>query len=80
MAGNSLWTPDGEVSMRERDVIELKPQEVRMLSWLHAWAHEQQVNIFCKRCEKPITGANNDDPAAKAVTVQCQCRQWIFRR
>lgn len=80
MAGNSLWTPQGEVVLKEKDVIPLRPEEVRMLSWLHKWAHHQQVNIFCKRCEQPITGGNNDSPDAKTVSVQCQCRQWIFRR
>lgn len=76
----SLWTMDGEVPLRERDVIPLTEREVRMLSWLHQWAADQQVNIFCKRCERPITGANNDDPNIRSVSVACQCRTWVFQR
>lgn len=74
----SLWTMDGEVPLRERDVIPLTEREVRMLSWLHQWAADQQVNIFCKRCESPITGQNND--STKEVSVSCGCREWRFTR
>ena len=74
----TLLLPDGsEIPLREKDVIPLKPHEVRMLSWLHEWAHNQQVNIFCKRCSKPITGQNND--SSPHVSVACQCRQWVFK-
>lgn len=75
-----MWMPDGERPLDEKDVIPLKPEEVRMLSWLHKWAYENQVNIFCRRCEQPITGQNNDDPSVRHVSVSCQCREWRFQR
>lgn len=58
----------------------LNPQEVKMLSWLHEWAAKEQINIFCKGCEQPITGQNNDAPDIKHVSVFCQCREWRFSR
>lgn len=75
---NSLWTPNGEVRTTERAVRMLNPTEVRMLAWLHEWAAKEQVNIFCKRCEKPIAGFNNDSPDRKHASVACQCREWRF--
>lgn len=76
--GNSLWTPDGMVSTREKQVKILNSNQVKMLSWLHEWAHEEGINIFCKSCEKPIAGQNNDSPDRKYVSVSCQCREWRF--
>lgn len=75
-----LWTPNGEVSTREKSIVELTPRDVRMLADLHEWAHHNQVNIFCKRCEQPISGQNNDAPGQTRVSVQCQCREWRFIR
>lgn len=49
-----------------------------MLAWLHEWAAKEQVNIFCKKCEKPIAGFNNDSPDRKHASVACQCREWRF--
>lgn len=62
----------------EKSVRMLNPKEVRMLADLHEWAHHEQVNIFCKRCERPITGHNNDSPGQKFVSVSCQCREWRY--
>lgn len=72
-----LLLPDGTIH-QEKDVIPLKVEEMRMLSWLHEWAHYQQVNIFCKRCEKPILGQNNDTPGERSVSVSCSCREWRY--
>lgn len=77
---NALVLPDGtQHGLHEKDVIPLRPEEVRMLSWLHQFAHDHQINIYCKRCEQPITGANNDNPESRSVSVACQCRQWLYR-
>lgn len=74
-----LLLPDGSThSTEEKDIIALNPRDVGMLSWLHEWAHNQQVNIFCKRCEQPIRGQNNDTPGQRYVSVTCQCREWRF--
>jgi hypothetical protein len=73
-----ILLPDGSLAGVEKDVIPLREQEVRMLAWLHEWAHHQQVNVFCKKCEKAITGQNND--SSPYVSVSCQCREWRFSR
>lgn len=78
--GRGLWTPQGEVGLAEKNIIELLPQEVRMLADLHEFAHKHQINIFCKRCEQPVTGQNNDAPGQTHVSVACQCREWRFKR
>lgn len=71
----SLWTPGGERPIAEKQVIKIvDPMILRMLSWLHKWANDQDINIFCKKCEKPIYGQNNDSSAI--VAVSCQCREW----
>lgn len=79
MAGR-LYTASGQAISLEKNIIELTVPEVRMLSALHEWAFNQQVNIFCKRCEQPITGQNNDAPGQTHVSVSCGCREWRFRR
>lgn len=76
----SLWTPEGNRPLRERDVIPLNSTEVRMLSWLHQWAEKFQLSIICKRCDHSIHGRNNDDPSIRHVTVSCQCREWRYHR
>lgn len=79
MSGH-LYTADNQRISLEKNITELTRQEMQMLSWLHEWAFKQQVNIFCKRCEQPITGQNNDDPSTTHVSVGCGCREWRFKR
>lgn len=79
MAGR-IFTADGVAHSLEKDITELNLRQVQMLSWLHEWAHDQQINIFCKRCSQPITGANNDSPGSTSVSVACGCREWRFTR
>lgn len=75
----SLYIPgQGEVSLEPKESIPVSRKEIEMLSWLHQFAFQQQINIFCKRCEKPITGQNND--SSPVLRVACQCREWIFSR
>ncbi len=78
MAGR-LWTPDGEVATREKDIIDLTRRDVMGLSWLHQFAEAQQINIFCKRCAQSIAGQNNDTPGQSHVGVRCGCREWRFK-
>lgn len=73
----SLYVPgQGEVSLEQKDVVPINRNEVVMLSWLHEFAHKHQVNIFCKRCEQPISGQNNDSTAK--LSVACQCREFVY--
>lgn len=75
-ANRSLWTPTGEVLTAEKDVVPVTRNEIILLSHLHEFAAKHQINIFCKRCEKLITGQNNDD--SKRLSVACQCREFRF--
>lgn len=77
-AAQTLWTPDGFVGIREKQVIPINLPILRMLSWLHEWAANMEINIFCKRCEKAIRGQNND--SSKTFSVSCECREWKFIR
>lgn len=73
-----LWTPTGDIPVAEKDVIKiLNPRDVQMLAWLHEWAFNQQINIFCKKCEQPIRGQNNDGQT-KRLSVACACREWVW--
>lgn len=73
----SLYIPgEGEHLLEEKDVVHISRRDLVMLSWLHEWAANQQINIFCKRCERPISGANND--STKHPSVSCQCREWRY--
>lgn len=75
----TLYIPgEGEHSLEEKDVIRVTRKEIEMLSWLHLFSATHQINIFCKRCERPITGANND--STTSLVVSCQCREWRYDR
>lgn len=74
--GKQLWTPDGIVNT-QRDVIALDKRDIMGFSWLHDFAHKHGITIFCKRCEKPISGANTGHESNPGVA--CQCREWRYR-
>jgi hypothetical protein len=76
MGAGSIWTPDGEVPLKEKDVLPLTRRQIIMLSELHEFAHYNGITIFCKRCEQPVTGQNND--SSQVLSVSCQCREWRF--
>lgn len=79
MAGAALYLPgQGRVNL-EKDIIEVNRQDLQGLSWLHEFADKHQINIFCKRCEQPISGQNNDTPGQSHVSVNCGCREWRFK-
>lgn len=66
----------GEVLLDEKDVVQVTRPEIILLSQLHEFAAKHQVNIFCKRCEKAITGGNN--ASSPYLSVSCQCREWRY--
>jgi hypothetical protein len=72
----SLWTPTGEKRLEEKGVSPVTRKEIIMLSELHEFAFKQELNVFCKRCEQPIRGQNND--SSRLLAVECQCRTWIY--
>lgn len=74
-----IMLADGSIHQTaEKDVIALRESEVRMLSWLHEFAHHNQLSVVCKRCDSAITGQNNDTPGTRSVSVACQCREWRY--
>lgn len=75
---NSLYIPgQGEVSLSEKDVIPINHKELVMLSWLHEFAAKHQINIFCKNCEQPVRG-NNQEGQQVRPSVSCQCREFRY--
>lgn len=73
---SKLWTPTGFVETAEKDVVPVDRQEIILLSHLQEFAYKHQINIFCKRCEQPIRGQNND--SSKTLAVACQCREFRY--
>lgn len=68
------------ISNEQKGVVEVTRQEIVMLSWLQEFAYKHQLNVFCKRCEKPIRGQNNDNPNVAKLSVECQCREFRYIR
>jgi hypothetical protein len=77
---DTLWTPDGERNVREKDVIPINQKELILLGHLHEFAHRHKVQIRCTLCDSPIFGQNNDGPDNRTPSVHCQCREWRFYR
>lgn len=74
-----LWTPQGMHETAERDVVAVNRKEIIMLSELHEFAFKHQLNVFCKQCEQPVRGQNNDNPGSH-LSVECQCREFRYTR
>lgn len=72
----SLWTPQGEVPTMERGITPITREEIILLSKLQEFAVRHDIVIFCKRCERNVSGQNND--SSKVLSVSCQCREWRF--
>lgn len=76
---NSIYIEgEGEHLIDEKDVIPISHRDLVMLSWLHEFAAKQGINIFCKQCERHISGGNND--SSTHLSVSCQCREWRYTR
>ena len=74
----SLWTPEGERRLVDKDVIIIaNPMERVTFARMHEIAHREQFSLVCKRCDSAVTGQNNDAPGA-VPTVSCKCREWRF--
>lgn len=76
----SLWTPEGEHRLQEKDVVALTHAQLTALSFLHEWAFTYQLTITCKRCNSAVLGKNNDVDInqGKAPSVACQCTEWRY--
>lgn len=72
----ALWTPDGMVSTREKDVEALTREEIIIFSKMHEVAQRLHIVLLCKACDKPFVGQNND--TSKTLSVSCGCRELRF--
>jgi hypothetical protein len=76
---NSLWTPEGEQALHEKNVVAVPPgREMNQWADLHFLADKYNLSIVCRSCNHGITGQNND--SSKILAVACQCREWRFVR
>lgn len=74
---NSLWTPDGERALVERDVIPVQNAMERVtFARMHEIAQRYGISLVCKRCDSSIEGKNNGHDAVPSVS--CKCREWRF--
>lgn len=74
--GKTLWTPDGQVDLREKDVIPINRRELIMLANLHEFSVKYGASYVCKRCDSAITGQNND--STPVPSVACRCREFRY--
>lgn len=75
----SLWTPDGPVDLREKDVTIISdPRERMLFIGFHEVAFRHTISVVCPRCDSAITGQNND--SGQVWAVACRCREWRFVR
>lgn len=75
---NSLWTPEGEKLLSEKNVTPVPREELAFWTALHDYAFKYNLSIVCRSCNSAITGQNND--SAKVLAVACQCREFRFLR
>lgn len=71
-----LWTPDGNVLLDQKDMIQLTRRELTMLALLHEFAAKHQITVVCKRCDTAIRGLNSGQETSPGV--ECQCRQFLY--
>lgn len=72
----SIWTPQGEVPTAERGVEPLTRQEIIVFSQMQEVAQHHDIELRCRRCDRSITGQNND--SSKVLAVSCQCRELRY--
>lgn len=74
---SSLWTPEGEKILTQRDVIPVvNPMERVTFVRMHEIAFKYGISLVCKRCDSAIIGQNND--STPTLSVACKCREWRF--
>jgi hypothetical protein len=75
-AQKTLWTPDGNVPVREKDVVPITRNDLGMLAMLHRFAQTHGLIVVCERCDTSLGGKNNGHEANPSVA--CQCREFRF--
>lgn len=74
----SLWTPGGEIRIREKDVVPLTREEIGCLIGLDAFSRKHGVTVECHSCGKSLVGQNNGHETYFSVT--CECREYRYVR
>ena len=78
VAKGGLWTPEGIVDLRQKDITPVThPMERQTWARFHEIAHKYGLSVVCQRCDCAITGQNNDQPGS-TMSVACRCREWRF--
>lgn len=73
---SSLYTPQGEHPLTERDVIVIDRRAIMALAWLHEFAFHHKVALICEKCGQPIKGVNSGNEPQPAVS--CLCREFRY--
>lgn len=73
---SSLWTPEGEVTIGQKDVKMVSAAEGRVFREMHALAQRYRIGLVCMLCDKAIQGSNGGGESTQSVT--CQCREFRF--
>jgi len=80
-SAGSLWTPTGEIALKEKDVLPITQRELIVLGHLHEFAAKYGgIQLRCTVCDSPIYGQNNDSPDNRHPSVHCKCREFRFYR
>lgn len=74
-----LWTPDGFVGTKEKDVIPLPQHELVTLVAMSEMAQKYGLRIVCQSCDSGIQGKNSGHETAY-LSVACNCREFRFTR
>lgn len=75
-APKTMWTPEGEVPLAEKDVIPITRNDIILLSKLHEFAQQHDIAVVCRKCDRSIGGHNND--TVQYLSVACQCREFRY--
>lgn len=76
----SLWTPGGEIPLRQKDVIPLSREEIVTFAELDQIARRYKLQLTCLKCDKPILGVDNARAEQNTLSVACNCREFRFKR
>lgn len=72
----TLWTPGGNVPIREKDVVPITRDELGMLAMLDRFARNHGLIIVCPKCDGSLIGKNNGQETHPSVA--CGCREFRY--
>ena len=71
----AIWTPDGLVTEKSLERVELRPGLMEWLVQFSAFAESQRIGIHCAKCKADIIGKNGISD--HRFTAACNCREWV---